>query len=103
EDGIRDFHVTGVQTCALPILSSDGRRLHGQLVRHADVAHELPVKTTPVAAYLDHALILGALREVGADAVWPGWGFVAESPEFVRSEERPVGDECSRCGVVQQV
>src|SRR5690606_39656371 len=22
EDGIRDFHVTGVQTCALPILSS---------------------------------------------------------------------------------
>src|SRR5690606_40390028 len=29
EDGIRDFHVTGVQTCALPILattSSRGRR-----------------------------------------------------------------------------
>src|SRR5690606_40338835 len=23
EDGIRDFHVTGVQTCALPILSTD--------------------------------------------------------------------------------
>src|SRR5690606_39521555 len=23
EDGIRDFHVTGVQTCALPIYSSD--------------------------------------------------------------------------------
>src|SRR5690606_2304166 len=25
EDGIRDFHVTGVQTCALPILSARGR------------------------------------------------------------------------------
>src|SRR5690606_39304158 len=25
EDGIRDFHVTGVQTCALPILQSDCR------------------------------------------------------------------------------
>src|SRR5690606_39802630 len=25
EDGIRDFHVTGVQTCALPISSSEGR------------------------------------------------------------------------------
>src|SRR5690606_40816442 len=25
EDGIRDFHVTGVQTCALPI-SKDGKR-----------------------------------------------------------------------------
>src|SRR5690606_1612777 len=24
EDGIRDFHVTGVQTCALPILEADG-------------------------------------------------------------------------------
>ncbi len=52
-------------------------------VRHADVAVELPVKTTPVAAYLDHDLLLSTLRSVGADAVWPGWGFVAESPEFV--------------------
>src|SRR5690606_40316439 len=25
EDGIRDFHVTGVQTCALPISSRGGR------------------------------------------------------------------------------
>src|SRR5690606_41161737 len=27
EDGIRDFHVTGVQTCALPIYAGRGRRL----------------------------------------------------------------------------
>src|SRR5690606_40976623 len=26
EDGIRDFHVTGVQTCALPILTASERR-----------------------------------------------------------------------------
>src|SRR5690606_39427284 len=26
EDGIRDFHVTGVQTCALPILRGTGAR-----------------------------------------------------------------------------
>src|SRR5690606_40578451 len=26
EDGIRDFHVTGVQTCALPILLFKGKR-----------------------------------------------------------------------------
>src|SRR5690606_39544395 len=26
EDGIRDFHVTGVQTCALPIFPVDERR-----------------------------------------------------------------------------
>src|SRR5690606_39293691 len=29
EDGIRDFHVTGVQTCALPILQASGM---GQLI-----------------------------------------------------------------------
>ncbi len=52
-------------------------------VRHADQAVELPVKTTPVAAYLDHELLVRTLRAVGADAVWPGWGFVAESPAFV--------------------
>ncbi len=52
-------------------------------VRHADIAIELPVKTTPVASYLDHDLLLETLKRVGADAVWPGWGFVAESPEFV--------------------
>lgn len=52
-------------------------------VRHADIAVELPIRTTPVAAYLDHDLLLHTLTTVGADAVWPGWGFVAESPEFV--------------------
>jgi acetyl/propionyl-CoA carboxylase alpha subunit/acetyl-CoA carboxylase carboxyltransferase component len=52
-------------------------------VRHADLAVELPVKTTPVAAYLDHELLIQTLKSVGADAVWPGWGFVAESPDFV--------------------
>ncbi len=52
-------------------------------VRHADQAIELQIKTTPVAAYLDHQGLLESLRRIGADAVWPGWGFVAESPEFV--------------------
>jgi acetyl/propionyl-CoA carboxylase alpha subunit/acetyl-CoA carboxylase carboxyltransferase component len=52
-------------------------------VRHADVAVELPVRTTPVAAYLDHELLVSTLRAVRADAVWPGWGFVAEDPRFV--------------------
>ncbi len=52
-------------------------------VRHADVTARLDVKTTPVAAYLDHALLIDVLEKVGADAVWPGWGFVAEDPAFV--------------------
>src|SRR5690606_39782046 len=38
EDGIRDFHVTGVQTCALPIYNSKDRvidpihKINGQIV-----------------------------------------------------------------------
>ncbi|HTM43822.1 MAG TPA: biotin carboxylase N-terminal domain-containing protein [Polyangiaceae bacterium] len=52
-------------------------------VRHADVAIQLPIKTTAVAAYLDHDLLVRTLRRAEADAVWPGWGFVAEDPAFV--------------------
>ena len=52
-------------------------------VRQADRAVLLPAENGPVAAYLDHDAVLAALREVGADAVWPGWGFVAEDPAFV--------------------
>ncbi len=52
-------------------------------VRHADVAVQLPGRASAVAAYLDHAAVLEALQRGGADAVWPGWGFVAEDPEFV--------------------
>ncbi|MGH9057850.1 MAG: biotin carboxylase N-terminal domain-containing protein, partial [Acidimicrobiales bacterium] len=41
--------------------------------------------------YLDHAELERALRESRADAVWVGWGFVAEQPEFA--------DLCERIGV----
>ena len=53
-------------------------------VRHADRAVELPSAATPVAAYLDHRALLDVLRGVGADAVWPGWGFVAEDAAFAQ-------------------
>ncbi len=52
-------------------------------VRHADLALRLPARATAVASYLDHDALVEALQKVDADAVWPGWGFVAESPEFV--------------------
>jgi acetyl/propionyl-CoA carboxylase alpha subunit/acetyl-CoA carboxylase carboxyltransferase component len=57
-------------------------------VRHADIAVPLPAEEgREVAAYLDHDGILRALLESGADAVWPGWGFVAEDPVFVERLE----------------
>ena len=52
-------------------------------VRHADEAHPLDAPRGEVAAWLDHAALLGALGRAGADAVWPGWGFVAEDAAFV--------------------
>src|SRR5687767_15334850 len=78
EDGIRDKLVTGVQTCALPILRE----------RHGD------------AALLAHAFVHKFSREEGRtqlrfqqdalDAIetytWPG--------NVRRSEERRVGKEC---------
>src|SRR5690606_11153409 len=36
EDGIRDFHVTGVQTCALPIFSEFGELLAELLEAHPE-------------------------------------------------------------------
>jgi acetyl/propionyl-CoA carboxylase alpha subunit/acetyl-CoA carboxylase carboxyltransferase component len=38
-------------------------------------------------AYLDQERVLAALRAVRADAVWPGWGFLAEDPSFVERLE----------------
>jgi len=52
-------------------------------VHYADRSIALSAEAGAVAAYLDHDGLIRALREVRADAVWPGWGFVSESPEFV--------------------
>src|SRR5690606_40080720 len=55
EDGIRDFHVTGVQTCALPILAAPGMVYeineevefdvaiykYGQLVQDAEIRYQV--------------------------------------------------------------
>lgn len=64
-------------------------------VREADHAVSLgpimstdPVTGTRRHTYLDIAALEAALVTCGADAVWPGWGFVAENPEFVRMCER---------------
>ncbi len=39
---------------------------------------------TPVAAYLDMEMIIEACKKVGANAVHPGFGFLAENAEFAR-------------------
>ncbi len=57
-------------------------------VRHADRAVELPAPRGELAAWLDHDALLETLHRTGADAVWPGWGFVAEDAAFVERLER---------------
>src|SRR5690606_40356012 len=84
EDGIRDFHVTGVQTCALPIFAGFGVQADGNaaavvtsvvwdgteyLFNQPTTATCEAVTTAPVATNLDSN----------------GWTF--------RSEERRVGKE----------
>jgi acetyl/propionyl-CoA carboxylase alpha subunit/acetyl-CoA carboxylase carboxyltransferase component len=51
-------------------------------VRHADRAVYLESPNGAVAAYLDHDRLIALLVDAGADAVWPGWGFVSEDPVF---------------------
>jgi len=37
------------------------------------------------AGYLDHAAILAAAKNAGADLIHPGYGFLSEQPEFARA------------------
>src|SRR5439155_5301012 len=79
EDGIRDGHVTGVQTCALPISSA----------KLADAAKVL--ETQPSAIQLRY---LQTLTEIGVEK---NTTIVFPLPIDIinkRSEERRVGKEC---------
>src|SRR5690606_40640275 len=88
EDGIRDFHVTGVQTCALPILGSYPS-LHNILQR------KLP------ECDLSLQKVGRSIVQVRGDCQDPERfnGKMEGLVEFVstheiRSEERRVGKEC---------
>src|SRR5690606_40632905 len=96
EDGIRDFHVTGVQTCALPIYA---------LVFFFGV---LVIGYKPfVTNYLDHGKVLyPAVDQIMKGNVPENILTLPAPVKFVygigavtgeRSEERRVGEEC-RCG-----
>jgi len=56
-------------------------------VRLADEAIHIP-RDDPLASYLDIEAIVAAAKEVGADAVHPGYGFLAENPVFAERLEQ---------------
>ena len=67
---------------------------HALFVREADEAWELGPAMVEGAdgrrkvAYTDLSRLEEALRRTRAEAAWPGWGFVAERPDFAELCER---------------
>ena len=48
----------------------------------ADEAYEIGQPGHPVRGYLDPELIADTAKSVGADAVYPGYGFLSENPDL---------------------
>ncbi len=51
----------------------------------ADEAYQIGVEGHPVRAYLDVAEIIRVAKESGADAIYPGYGFLSENPDLARA------------------
>src|SRR5690606_40340627 len=83
EDGIRDFHVTGVQTCALPIFREIMVKYGGDEINE----------------YFELLSKKGPLEAPGKKTIKPVFfGRLAGTEKYnylnLRSEERRVGKEC---------
>src|SRR3954468_25004222 len=51
----------------------------------ADEAYEIGERGHPVRAYLDPDVIVAAALQSGADAVYPGYGFLSENPRLAEA------------------
>jgi len=51
----------------------------------ADEAYQIGEPGHPVRAYLDVAEIIRVAKESGADAIYPGYGFLSENPELAEA------------------
>lgn len=88
-------HGTALRTIAL-FTEPDA---HAMFVREADEAvllgpAQVPHPSTgePISSYVHYGRLQQALQAAHADAVWPGWGFVAEHADFA--------DLCRSMGIV---
>ncbi|MFC6824622.1 propionyl-CoA carboxylase biotin carboxylase/biotin-carboxyl carrier subunit [Halopelagius fulvigenes] len=90
----------GIRTVAI---YSDADK-HSGHVRYADEAYNVgPARAAD--SYLDHEAVIDAARKAGADAIHPGYGFLAENAEFARKVEEtdikwvgPSADAMERLG-----
>jgi pyruvate carboxylase len=79
EIAVRAFRAAyelGIRTVAV-YTPEDRSSLHRQ---KADEGYEIGEPGHPVRAYLDVETLVGTAKKVGADAVYPGYGFLSESP-----------------------
>ena len=92
EIAIRAFRAAtqlGIRTVAiLPVEEERSGALHRI---KADEAYVIGTEGRPVRAYLDHEAIVATAVEVGADAIYPGYGFLSESPALA--------DACAAAGI----
>src|SRR5690606_39809855 len=89
EDGIRDFHVTGVQTCALPISAARAQE-------PATAMNGVLVGPNQMTLYVFDKDAAGSGKSVcngGCAANWPPLMASGEAAATGRSEERRVGKE----------
>src|SRR2546429_2722549 len=83
EDGIRDVAVTGVQTCALPILIVGG-----------PIARAWPVIADDLRASVDSSICRGFPSTPIIGSTLGAQPTLMGALSLVRSEERRVGKEC---------
>src|SRR5262249_56584995 len=83
EDGIRDWSVTGVQTCALPIYFNGADSF---TYRADDGNSDSNIATV--------SLTVGAVNDAPSFVLGPDQVVVLDSGPQTRSEERRVGKEC---------
>ena len=60
----------------------DRHSIHRQ---QADEAYPIGEEGHPVRAYLDIDEIIRIAKEAGADAIYPGYGFLSENPDLARA------------------
>ena len=87
EIAIRAFRAAyelGISTVAV-FPHEDRNSLHRA---KADESYQIGEPGHPVRAYLSVDEIIRAARKAGADAVYPGYGFLSENPDLAEACER---------------
>jgi pyruvate carboxylase len=79
--GFRAAYELGAKTVAV-FAYEDRSSLHRM---KADEAYQIGEEGHPVRAYLDVAEIIRVAKQSGADAIYPGYGFLSENPELAEA------------------